>query len=361
MYFIGNILGDLKEQPEQDDPTFCFTEAEARELTGNLPGIDIRLEHHPDMVVGNIDKAWQHGDGSVNILAHLNANSIQSHFASRSIKPDEKGFAYYQGLSLGHEHLSFRDGTSQKNPLEVSLCVSPRRSDCRIKRVYSSVDASANSPYIRKHTANKMAEKTDTESHTKTLEDTLVKQEMQIKAQEERLKKFEEMQKEFEEEKAAYEEKERKRLEEEQKREEEERQKQIAKAEKLFQAVSDNWGKQLTEEDYTPEARQHIQNFIQKHPADSMEVLRLAHCASKMFQSKQKAFEEALQNRQIEQTKSDITETVTKKRKHAASTKPPAPVPSVMDVLKKYRTSCGSGRDLMLEKLEYEKQRMPYY
>ena len=77
------------------------------------------------MTVGKIDRCFQGHDGSKWIVAHINENSIQSHFASKAIRPNKRGFTYYTGLSLQHEHIDFADGTSKKRPVEVSLCVSP--------------------------------------------------------------------------------------------------------------------------------------------------------------------------------------------------------------------------------------------
>ena len=55
-YFIGNILSPTETQPEADDPTFAFTREESQSMS--MKDIPIRMEHHPDMVVGNIIRDW---------------------------------------------------------------------------------------------------------------------------------------------------------------------------------------------------------------------------------------------------------------------------------------------------------------
>ena len=55
-YFIGNILSPTETQPEADDPTFAFTREESKAMS--MTDIPIRMEHHPDMVVGNIIRDW---------------------------------------------------------------------------------------------------------------------------------------------------------------------------------------------------------------------------------------------------------------------------------------------------------------
>ena len=136
-YFIGNVLSPTNTQPEQDDPTFAFTREEAANL--DLTDKPIRMEHHSELEVGKITRHWQQEDGSVWVVGKLDEDGFQSKFAKHAITKDpETGASYYTGLSLQHCHTQYAsEGSSKKEAIEVSLCVNPRRSDCRIAFVNS--------------------------------------------------------------------------------------------------------------------------------------------------------------------------------------------------------------------------------
>ena len=82
-YFIGNILSPTETQPEADDPTFAFTREESKAMS--MTDIPIRMEHHPDMVVGNIIRDWDDKDGRKWVLGKLNDDGFQSKFAKYAI------------------------------------------------------------------------------------------------------------------------------------------------------------------------------------------------------------------------------------------------------------------------------------
>ena len=94
------------------------------------------------------------------VLGKLNNDGIQSRFAKYAIDKGASGTAYYTGLSLQHTHTQYASGKSKKTPVEVSLCVNPRRADCRIAFVDSMLnhDESEKVTYkILHHASNKMA------------------------------------------------------------------------------------------------------------------------------------------------------------------------------------------------------------
>ena len=100
----------------------------------DLTGKPIRMEHHPDLEVGEIMRNWQAEDGSVWVTGKLNDDSLESKFANYAIdKNPVTGESYYTGLSLQHTHIQYASaGNTKKEGIEVSLCVNPRRVDCRI-------------------------------------------------------------------------------------------------------------------------------------------------------------------------------------------------------------------------------------
>ena len=78
-YFIGNVTSPTDTQPEQHDPTFAFTKKEAFDL--DLTGKPIRMEHHPELEVGEIMRNWQAEDGSVWITGKLKDDTLESKFS----------------------------------------------------------------------------------------------------------------------------------------------------------------------------------------------------------------------------------------------------------------------------------------
>ena len=112
-YFIGNVLSPTETQPEQHDPTFAFTKKEAFDL--DLTGKPIRMEHHPDLEVGEIMRNWQAEDGSVWVTGKLKDDSLESKFANYAIdKNPVTGESYYTGLSLQHTHIQYASAGNTK-------------------------------------------------------------------------------------------------------------------------------------------------------------------------------------------------------------------------------------------------------
>jgi hypothetical protein len=129
MYFVGNVLSPTDTQPEQHDPTFAFTKEEAKM---NLTGIPIHMEHDEKMKVGSVCRHWNDEDGSKWIMGKLDDPSMFGDFARHAVRKSSNGTRYYTGLSLTHTHTQYTNGTTEKQPVEISLCVDPRRDDCRI-------------------------------------------------------------------------------------------------------------------------------------------------------------------------------------------------------------------------------------
>ena len=168
-YFIGNILSPTETQPEAHDPTFAFTKEETASL--EMKGVPIRMEHHPEMEVGTIERSWGDSEGRMWVLGKLHNDGLQSKFAKYAIDKGASGTAYYTGLSLQHTHTQYASGKSIKTPVEVSLCVNPRRDDCRIALVDSMLnhDESEKVTYkILQHASNKMASETPVEQTQET-------------------------------------------------------------------------------------------------------------------------------------------------------------------------------------------------
>ena len=74
------------------------------------------------------------------------------------MKASSNGKRYYTGLSLTHTHTQYANGKTEKQPVEVSLCVDPRRDDCRI----IFVDETRIDTYKASNKTLKMSEPVDT-------------------------------------------------------------------------------------------------------------------------------------------------------------------------------------------------------
>ena len=128
-YFVGNVLPSSSDQGE-DDPTFDFTTDESRQM--NLRDVPIRIEHEEGLAVGTVQRDWTDSDGKKWILGKVDSNTLEGLYAGHAIQPSSSGHTLYKGLSLQHVHTSFSNGSTTKRPIEVSLCVEPRRPGCDI-------------------------------------------------------------------------------------------------------------------------------------------------------------------------------------------------------------------------------------
>lgn len=391
-YFIGNILSPTATQPEADDPTFAFTKEETKDLHLQMKGVPIRMEHHPDMEVGKIERSWGDSDGRMWVLGKLNNDCIQSRFAKYAIDKGASGTAYYTGLSLQHTHTQYASGKSKKTPVEVSLCVNPRRDDCRIAFVDSMLnhDESEKVTYkILQHASNKMATENPVEQTQETTvaetpapveTPTEYKSENQEMSREEMMKVIIQQQKELEQTQTKKT-KEQEELEELKamlkKQKDEEAAKTLAAAKATAEDLVNQWAQNLDKTQMTDENKQSIMKMAREFPEQSMQLLRVAHCASKAHAAQIKKFTEFRQMSEkmqlqekfeaVMQKKRPRDEPVVQQKVHAASTKKQKKNTENMAlcIIKQYRAS-GSARDHMSAMTEYQtpkrrNTRAPYY
>lgn len=383
-YFIGNILSPTDTQPEADDPTFAFTKEETMSL--QMENVPIRMEHHPDMEVGMIKRSWTDEAGRCWVLGKLNDDSFQGRFAKYAIDKGANGTAYYTGLSLQHTHTQYASGKSTKTPVEVSLCVNPRRNDCRIAFVDSELnhDQTEKVTYkILQHASNKMATETpvvqtpeETQAAPVAKEET--KTETTEMSREEMMKVIIQQQKELEDSQS------KKSVEQEeleqlkamlQKQKDDEASKTLAAAQATAEDLVNQWAQNLDKTEMTDQNKQAILKMAQDFPQQSMEMLRVAHCASKAHAAQIKKFNEFKQMSEKIQLQEKFEQVMHKKRPraepvqaqmtHAASTKKQKKNTENMalNIIKQYRCS-GSARDHMTAMSEYQapkRRRAPYY
>ena len=130
--FVGNVLPPTGVDTE-NDPTFDFSSEESKNL--QLKDIPIRIEHEDGLSVGKVKRDWTDSDGKKWILGEVDDSTLEGRYASHAIQPSSSGHTLYKGLSLQHVHTSFRDGSTSKRGVEVSLCVEPRRPGCNVIHV----------------------------------------------------------------------------------------------------------------------------------------------------------------------------------------------------------------------------------
>lgn len=387
-YFIGNVLSPTDTQPEADDPTFAFTKEETLAL--DMTDVPIRMEHHDEMEVGRIKRSWTDTDGRLWVLGKLNNNDFLSKFAKYAISKGEHG-AYYTGLSLQHMHTQYASGKSKKTAIEVSLCVNPRRDDCRIAFVNNTLNQQQTEKvqYLIQHHASKMAtEQTAPEATPQTEEVKQIAEaapaqseaqpEKAEMSREEMMRVIIKQQEEFEAMKATKT-KEQEELEELramlQKQKDEEAAKTLAAAKALSEDLINSWAKNLDKSEMTEENKKSIMEMAEKFPEQSMQLLRVAHCASKAHANQIKKFNEFKEMSQKAQLQEKFAAVMQKKRPapvqetmvHAASTKKQKRNTENMalSIVKQYRAS-GSARDHMtaLSEMQQPKKRnrrAPYY
>lgn len=350
MYFVGNVLSPIATQPEQHDPTFAFTHEEARM---NLSGIPIHMEHDEKMKVGTIKKSWNQDDGSCWVVGKIDDPSMFGIFARNAVRKSSKGTRYYTGLSLTHTHTQYANGKTEKQPVEVSLCVDPRRNDCRIMFV-DDMDETRINTYKASNKILKMSDKQVEENQpqvetTKAEEVSEDPKSAEVEPSKERLMEIivEQKKREDELEKQAEELKKLKADIEEQKKKEFEQ--AAAKNEAMAKALMESWSNTLDQNDLNDASRASILEMAKKFPHESQEFFRVAHHASKKSLEREKQLKEAAEALKNADLKKDF-DAVMNKTTHVASKKK---VPEektdkahFMEALNKYRVT-GSGRNLM--------------
>jgi len=383
-YFIGNVLSPTETQPEAYDETFAFTREETNSM--NMSGVPIRMEHHPEMEVGVIKRGWTDKEGRKWVLGSLNDDGLQSRFAKYAIGKGPTGTAYYTGLSLQHTHTQYASGKTVKTPVEVSLCVNPRRDDCRIAFVDSELnhDETEKVTYkILQQASNKMATETPVEQPQEVQEAPAVpeapKEESQEMSREEMMKVIIQQQKELEEQTSSKT-TEQKELEElksmMKKQKEDEAAQEAEKARALSQALVDQWASTLDKSTMSDANKDSIMKMARDFPKESMEMLRVAHCASKAHIAQVQKFEDFKKMSQDMALKQRFEAVMQKKRPreepvkevvHAASTKKQKKNTEnvAMSIVRKYRAS-GSAVDHMSALSEMQapnrrRSRQPYY
>lgn len=342
-YFCGNVLSPTDTQPEADDHTFAFTREEAAKL--DLTDTPIRMEHEEDLEVGRITRHWQAADGSVWVVGRLNDDKLESKFAKYAIeKNPETGTAYYTGLSLQHTHTEFASRKkSKKEAIEVSLCVNPRRSDCRIafvdsepnqdetkKVVYKIQKASVKRHMASENSATTTPSVEETSAPVETPVETTageiptgadatdMSKEDMMRVIIQQQKDLEESQsnksKEFEELKALKEMLEKQKAEEKRK----EQEKTIA----LSKALVDHWASTLDKTEMDEQSKESVLKMARDFPKESQAMLRIAHMASKKHKSVLDQFEEYKEVMKRSQLQEKFASVMSKKRAAPA----PAPV-----------------------------------
>jgi len=353
--FIGNVLPATGHRPEGDS-TFDFNSDESRRL--DLVGVPLRIEHQGSLPIGKVTKSWDGKNGSKWIMGEIeNEKGFASLYANHAIKPDSKGHTLYKGLSLQHVHQAWADGTTNKRPVEISICGEPRRPDCYIRAVsetgkneYIAHKASVNSTMATEQSNAPTTTETPTEStpvndavgttptESAPVETAPPSQEEQAarnvaNSQEELMKMFlaqDGKNNELAQQLAAMK-KEKEALEAKWKEREANEQIQTqSKAEALSKALVEQWSTQLGPENMTEENKRAIFALAQEHPQASMQMMEIAHKASAKYANTRSALieSEAMSKKRL--LEQQVVDTIMKRRRtgeapvesaHAASTK----------------------------------------
>lgn len=132
-YFIGNVLPTAAEaiaHEESGDQSFHISTEEAQKL--EMTDLPLRIEHSDGLEIGKVVRSWDSADGRKWIIGELNKDTLEGNFACRDALSDSP---LYTGLSLQHVYTEYTDSTSDKRPVEISVCKVPRRNGCEIRCV----------------------------------------------------------------------------------------------------------------------------------------------------------------------------------------------------------------------------------
>ena len=324
-YFVGNVLPSSDALGENDS-TFDFTKEEFVGMS--LQDVPIRLEHEEGLAVGHVRRDWTDTDGKKWILGEVTEDTLEGRFASNAIQPSSSGHTLYKGLSLQHVHTSFRDGSTAKRAIEVSLCAEPRRAGCEV----ASVQSTKKKEYIT-HIAsrqNMSAEPVTTSAPEQTTEVTEThidngpqhEESVAPTNQEELMKLVIDQESELGNTKSALEKAhaELQKLQSQWKeREDNERLHTKSKAEALSKALVDSWSASLPADMMTDENKQAIFALAQNFPEQSVKMMEIAHKASKKYKDDLQSLEHIQASKQKRRLESQVMDIVTKKRRVAPS------------------------------------------
>lgn len=106
--------------------SFHVADSEKHDIARKLRGKPVKFEHKPDLHVGSVRSAKVQPNGSVAIVASIDprGTSLTADYARGCLKQ-------YRGLSLCHKWTG-SGNIGVKDPIEVSLCSTPRRPGCYI-------------------------------------------------------------------------------------------------------------------------------------------------------------------------------------------------------------------------------------
>jgi len=316
-YFVGNVLPSSSD-PGEDDPTFDFTNNESRQM--NLRDVPIRIEHEEGLAVGSVQRDWTDSDGKKWILGKVDSDTLESRYASHAIQPSSSGHTLYKGLSLQHVHTSFSNGSTAKRPIEVSLCVEPRRPGCDI----TCVDRSKKKEYIthlasRQNMSESIVESTP-ETTTETIAEPVQASDENVDNREELMKLVIDQETELSGTKTALE----RAHAELQKlqsawseRENNEKLQTKSKAEALSKALVESWTASLPGDMMTDDNKKAIYALAQNFPQESVKMMEIAHKASKKYKQDLDSLAAQQQSKQKRQLESRVHDIVTKKRRIA--------------------------------------------
>ena len=322
-FFVGNVLPS-SDAPGEDDDTFDFTKKESTDIS--LRDVPIRLEHEEELAVGYVKRDWTDSDGKKWILGHVNEDTLEGRYASNAIRPSSSGHTLYKGLSLQHVHTSFRDGSTSKRAIEVSLCAEPRRPGCEVacvdstkKKEYITHFASRQNMSAEPTSMSVQEQTTEVQAPVETVETTSEADSQSAPTnQEELMKLVIDQESELGSTKTALEKahEELKKLQNAWKeREDNERLHTKSKAEALSKALVDSWSASLPADMMTDDNKKAIFALAQNFPQESVKMMEIAHKASKKYKQDILSLEQAQSNKQKRQLESQVMNIVTKKRR----------------------------------------------
>ena len=177
VYFIGNVLTSHEQaskHPERGKEHFHIGPDEAAEM--DITGLPVHLEHADNVQVGKVERSWDDPDGAKWVLAHVDESTIEGKFVRNDLTAD---VPIYSGLSLQHVYRKYSDGTSAKEPREVSICKDPRRPGCNI--IHCSGEATDTHGYkvschAHRHMTSSTAEPANTSDTNKTAPETVAEE-----------------------------------------------------------------------------------------------------------------------------------------------------------------------------------------
>jgi hypothetical protein len=145
-WILGKVLPSIPEDYNESNGYDYIDDFNRKELKNlYLVGLDLKINHHQNLLSGKVTKQFDQPDGGVYIIAYVDTSQIHGKILKKLIESEK---THMVDLSLTHKTQITLEKTKwdpelKKTPLEVSVVSKARRFCDTCKIIYSIADVNA--------------------------------------------------------------------------------------------------------------------------------------------------------------------------------------------------------------------------